>query len=220
MFDFLTKIKNYFSSSSKQKIILILLVGVILLASILFLFFSKKTEQKLLNNSISAQEQNILNAVSQKIKLPTQENPQIILITDSQYIRNNQPFFAQAENGDVMIVYSSYLVLYRPSEDRVVNSGPVIKPQEKSNFTVEVRNGSGITGRAKLWKDKLEKVGYKVTTATNAEKGNYEKTMVMFKPGVNFPEIISFVRGDFITILPDGEKPINSDILVILGKDS
>lgn len=49
---------------------------------------------------------------------------------DVAQLRKTQDFFKNAENGDVVIMYSSVIYLYRPSQDRVVSAGSVLPSGE------------------------------------------------------------------------------------------
>jgi hypothetical protein len=62
--------------------------------------------------------------------LPDEQSPQIAEVQDVAQLRKTQDFFKNAENGDVVIMYSSVIYLYRPSQDRVVSAGSVLPSGE------------------------------------------------------------------------------------------
>lgn len=78
---------------------------------------------------ISSQEQ--VNAILQKvgalIQLPPGETPTMATINDAASAKKSQPFLANAQNGDVLIVYpnAAEALLYRPSTDKLIAVGPV-----------------------------------------------------------------------------------------------
>jgi len=84
------------------------------------------------NPSLQGQEQaaEILHRVGQIIQLPTGETPTMAAINNAAVAKQNQPFLANAENGDVLIVYSNAgeALLYRPSTDKLIAVGPVDTP--------------------------------------------------------------------------------------------
>lgn len=74
-----------------------------------------------------AQENTILAKVGKLIPLPTNETPTIAMVRDAASAKQDQPFLAPAENGDVLIVYTNAqeAILYRPSSDKIIVVGPV-----------------------------------------------------------------------------------------------
>lgn len=69
----------------------------------------------------------ILTKVGALIQLPPGETPSMATITDAASAKKVQPFLVNAQNGDVLIVYSQAgeALLYRPSTDKLVAVGPV-----------------------------------------------------------------------------------------------
>lgn len=64
----------------------------------------------------------IVNAVSKLIELPPVQPDDIIPIKDKSLLKD-QPFFDQAKNDDVLLVYRTIkkAVLYRPSTNKIVD---------------------------------------------------------------------------------------------------
>ncbi len=73
------------------------------------------------------QVQKILVQVGKIIQLPTGETPSVATVKDAVSIKQGQPFLANAQNGDILIVYANKAeaFLYRPSTNRLINVGPV-----------------------------------------------------------------------------------------------
>ena len=73
----------------------------------------------------------VLTKVSKLIELPQGEAPQMATIEDAESVKTVQPFLANAQNGDILIVYSSAQIalLYRPSENKLIAVGPVTNDQ-------------------------------------------------------------------------------------------
>jgi hypothetical protein len=69
----------------------------------------------------------ILGKVGALIQLPQNETPTMATITDAAAVKSTQPFLANAENGDVLIVYpnAETALLYRPSTNKLIAVGPV-----------------------------------------------------------------------------------------------
>lgn len=54
-------------------------------------------------------------------------------------------------------------------------------PIKKDSITIEIQNGTGITGEAKLLQDKLKSLGYSEITVGNADSTDNTETTVTFK---------------------------------------
>lgn len=69
----------------------------------------------------------ILNNVSEIIVLPKDETPELVQMTKADQVSKEQPFFVDAKNGDIFIAYAKAkkAIIYRPSENIIVNVGPI-----------------------------------------------------------------------------------------------
>lgn len=69
----------------------------------------------------------------QKLMTLPEETPQFATVSDVEKIRN-QPFFNNAQNGDVVLVYqqSRKTILYRPSENKIIEVGTLNLPTPTS----------------------------------------------------------------------------------------
>ena len=67
-----------------------------------------------------------IDAVGKLIVLPTGEEPTIATVTDPKALQD-QPFFANAEVGDRVLIYqtSKKAILYRPSTNIILNIAPL-----------------------------------------------------------------------------------------------
>jgi hypothetical protein len=65
--------------------------------------------------------------VGELILLPADETPIVATITDAGALKQDQPFYENAENGDMLLIYNGAqrAILYRPSLDRLVNVAPI-----------------------------------------------------------------------------------------------
>jgi hypothetical protein len=70
------------------------------------------------------------NAVIAKVKaltvLPAEE-PVLFTVNDANLLKTQQAFFKDAQNGDVLMVFQkdSKALIYRESENKIVNAGPI-----------------------------------------------------------------------------------------------
>lgn len=76
----------------------------------------------------SVQEENsrLLASLAQFIVLPANEEPSIATVTDPEKLRG-QAFFANAKLGDKVVIYTKAkkAILYRPSENKVIDVAPL-----------------------------------------------------------------------------------------------
>ena len=77
----------------------------------------KKNPEKI----IQEQTASLIEKVGKLVVLPTDEKPTIATVSDPELLKD-QPFFAKAQKGFKVLVYSSSgkSILYDPFEDRVV----------------------------------------------------------------------------------------------------
>lgn len=82
-------------------------------------------KQKLDGNqaaNVSHQTASIVSRVQKLILLPHNETPTIVTVKDASKLQS-EAFYADAQNGDVTLVYSKAkkAILYRPSQNIIVN---------------------------------------------------------------------------------------------------
>lgn len=126
-------IVELFKSLLKKPIFLLSLF-LILSLGVLGVVYSQyqKTQNELAKvksdpRAIRAEEtKKIVEQVSRVMVLPSNETPTIATITDISKIKN-QPFFAKAENGDKLLIYTNArrAILFRPSTNKVIDIAPV-----------------------------------------------------------------------------------------------
>ncbi|NDC22219.1 hypothetical protein EBZ57_02500 [bacterium] len=124
---------------------IIIEVVLVLIIAALGLYVSQlSTKNKDLNNQIGVLNQNpaiqqqkeaeaTIKAVGKITKLPTGETPQVLVVTDPKTAAKNQPFFANSQTGDKVLVYvkENQAILYRPSTDKII----LLAPLNLSNTT-------------------------------------------------------------------------------------
>jgi len=67
----------------------------------------------------------VLKDVGKLILLPINETPTVATIEDAQALAKDQAFFADAQNGDKVLIYSNRAMIYSPERNVLVNVGPV-----------------------------------------------------------------------------------------------
>lgn len=72
---------------------------------------------------------NLVAKIGTLIELPAGEEPTIATVTDKTKL-TDQPFFASAQNGDVVLIYThaKKAYLYRPGSNKILDVAPVNFP--------------------------------------------------------------------------------------------
>jgi hypothetical protein len=83
-------------------------------------------QQRKINNSAEVNSRKTQESVAKLMLLPDEEAI-ISEISDANSVKG-QPFFAQAENGDQVLLFleAAKIVIYRPSANKIVNAGPIV----------------------------------------------------------------------------------------------
>lgn len=75
---------------------------------------------------VQAETESLISKVGKLINLPADEKPTVATVTDESKIKD-QVFFQKAQNGDIVLIYtnSQKAILYRPSENKIIEVGTV-----------------------------------------------------------------------------------------------
>lgn len=92
---------------------------------------------------------NFVDAVSEHIILPQDEEPVAAKIVDIDELLKTQPFYRGAINGDILLIYqaAAKAILYSPSRDILVNVGPIVVDEEAP---VDAQTGTDTSGGVPL----------------------------------------------------------------------
>lgn len=76
--------------------------------------------------SAQAETDRLKQQVAALIDVPADEEPTIASVVDVDKLRN-QAFFAKAQNGDKVLMYqqAKRAILYRPSENKIIEVAPI-----------------------------------------------------------------------------------------------
>jgi len=101
--------------------LLLIIAAVLSVAASVVLTYSYHTNPDVATSKRARQ----LSELAQKhLSLPDNEVPALVEVTDASKLKN-QPFFAAAQNGDVVLLFRStrQAVIYRQAGDAIVASG-------------------------------------------------------------------------------------------------
>lgn len=121
-----SKPKKAFHFNKKRFFSLLAVLIVIIVAGFVYykFYYSTPGQQQKRDERTTTQ---LVKKVSKLMILPKDQKPTVFDIEDPNVLVQQQAFFAGAEKGDKLIVYSesSKAIIYSPKKDMIVNVGPV-----------------------------------------------------------------------------------------------
>lgn len=130
-----------------KKVGLILLFLLLLVASLsaVYLYIRYKKATEIIGSPpdlTKAQTENLVKQVGRLIELPDEE-PTIASVLDKNKL-SDQPFFKNAENGDRVLVFrnAKKAILYRPSENKIIEVAPVNIGTQSATTTQPLLNAN------------------------------------------------------------------------------
>lgn len=110
----------------RSPLAVIVLVSILLIAIAAAGYFYLKVKKLETVTSGQDSSQALLDQVSKLIILPQDEQPTIATVTDTEKLKD-QAFFANAQAGDKVIIYTTAkkAILFRPSENKIVEVAPL-----------------------------------------------------------------------------------------------
>jgi hypothetical protein len=123
---------------------------------------------------------------------------------------------------DANVDGAAVLKLQQPEADQMIAafaSGAPLDPSAVQVMTLEVLNGNGVKGSATRWSDLLRGKGFEVTRIGDAEREDFETTLVIVRPdfldgGASIVEALGFGQ------VETGEVGSAFDAVVIVGADA
>ena len=179
---------------------------------------------------LQKEEEELIKRVGELISLPEGEDPSVATVTDEEKL-GDQVFFSNAKEGDKVLIYTNArkVILYRPSEDRVVEVGSVNIQEEVEGDSTEAQNrfvllnGTQTTGLTNTMESDLTKVVPEavVVSKANAASLDYERSLLVnLGTSSDQAEQLADDLGIELATLPEGERrPEDADFLIIVGSD-
>jgi len=119
------KVKKKRSAAPILFFLIFLLLGSLTVLSFQLYWDSRKTLSKLEQAApqvlLDLETKDIIARVRKHMVLPDEE-PLVNTVTDADKVRG-EPFYAKAQNGDKVIVFSNRAILYSPTQDKIVEVG-------------------------------------------------------------------------------------------------
>ena len=216
-------------SSPKSLIIVLAILAVAgIIVSVYFYLQYQHSQQLLKNPTLAGQieSSDLVNRVGMLMELPRNEQPTIATVSDYKQLKD-QPFFTNAVNGDKVLIYTKAkkAILYDPKMNKIVEVAPVNLGNAANPTVSPVRvalyNGTATAAATATIEQELKTKVNNITIATKTSaKGDYTKNLIIDLTGQNgtsVSQLASLLNGE-VSSLPTGEiKPLNADILVIVG---
>lgn len=108
-----------------------------------------------------------------------------------------------------------------PTPTKSPTPTPTKTEVDKSKYSVEILNGSGIAGEAGRAKTYLEDEGYDISSTSNADKFDYQESVLEVGKDVNkdyLTELKVFISKKYLLNETVEEAAGTEDILLIIGK--
>lgn len=211
------------SAGNKSKIFLIIAgILVVLLAGAAIYFFIKYQGIKKNPNQVAQAEVNrIVKLVGQLIALPNDESPTLATIKDKDQLKD-QPFFANAQNGDVILIYTKAkkAIVYREKGNKIINVGPISIDQKNGTPVAIVNAGGDTDATIKKLNDKFNG-SVTVTGTTDAKNKNSVKGITVVDVAGNNGDLTKQIAteiGGTVGSLPSGETTPSGANIVIFVK--
>ncbi|TXI87236.1 MAG: hypothetical protein E6Q36_07860 [Chryseobacterium sp.] len=206
-----------------QKIIYII-AGVLLigLAAVAVYFYIQYQNIKKNPNQVAKAETDALVAqVSKLIDLPKDETPTVATVLDKEKLKD-QPFFAGAENGDKILIYTKAkkAIIYRPKDNKLINVGPIAIDQ-KAQLPIAIVNAGGDSGAVESKLNNKFTSGITIVSKTDAKNRNsVKKVTVVDVSGQNAEAAkqIAAELGGEVGSLPAGETAPQGASIVVFAK--
>lgn len=159
--------------------------------------------------------------------------------------RDNPPVYEQRSKngklGKILLLIIVVLILlvagwYFMRNRNVAQPAPVATPVptetplpinepvfNRSDWSLEILNGSGVAGAAKKLADKIQAQGYPIVKTGNAEKDNYSQTQILVK--ISLQDQVELIIADLkdtikIASVAGELKEGTASARIIIGKDS
>ena len=117
---------------NKERVIVFLIIVVLIITGGFVYYKNQKSKSQVSQQTLSLTQQRekenseLIEKIGKLILLPSGEQPTIATVSDKSQL-STQPFFANALDGDKVLVYANAkkAILYRPSTNQVIEVAPV-----------------------------------------------------------------------------------------------
>lgn len=143
-----------------------------------------------------------------------------LLIFIGLLILGGAGIFFFTKSGSTPIATPTPTFKTEPIQTTAGTATPTSAPVKKDEVSIEIQNGTGITGEAKLLQDKLKVLGYSDITVGNASSTDNTDTTVTFLKTLSQTvqdEIKKELEKTYKTVTVKTSTTQKSDILILTG---
>lgn len=155
-----------------------------------------------------AQVDRLVAKIARFLVVPANEKPIVLVLSDAESRAQQQPFYRDAKNGDILFVYGTKAIIYDVRADKLVNVGPIQRndatpvpspadgtasgsaqvspsaspagtPVAPEKITIDVRNGTTTAGLATTTANELKKNTWVTVGKVGDAKGTFTKTVLV-----------------------------------------
>jgi len=210
------------SSGSKSKIFLIVasIVVIAMAAAAVYFFIQYQGIKKNPNQVAQAELNKIVKLVGKLIALPSDESPTLATVLDKDKLKD-QPFFANTQNGDVILIYTKAkkAIVYREKENKIINVGPISIDQKNGTPIALVNAGGDIDATVKKLNNKFNGA-ITITDTTEAKNKSSVKGVTVVDVAGNNGDLAKQIATELsgtVGSLPSGETaPAGANILIFV----
>ncbi|HUO75695.1 MAG TPA: LytR C-terminal domain-containing protein [Candidatus Paceibacterota bacterium] len=184
--------------------------------------------------------------ISQFMNVPSGETPSVVVLQNTADLAKQQSFYKDAQDGDILLLFSNRAIIYDALTNKLVNVGPIVQnsatplpdgtasasasvtpspsatPGVPEKVKVDVRNGTTKAGLAGATASTLKKNTWITIGSVSDAKATYTSTLIIDLSGGTKPNAVAALaaqlNGTVQTTIPKGEASSTADILVIVGQ--
>jgi len=75
----------------------------------------------------------VIQRLEKHMTIPTGEEPLVATITDAIKLKETEPFYKNAKNGDKVVIWKEKALIYRLEDDKIVDFGVVIRSNQQGS---------------------------------------------------------------------------------------
>lgn len=201
------------------------------------------------STDLQAAPETLIDKVKKHLIVTEEDVPYIATITNINLVREkNQDFYANAEDGDKVIVWKDRAVIYSEKKDRIVTvatAKPLLAAgssavtgnqtattteimtqaqlieRQIASTTIEIRNGSRKNGAARTLRQSLESAGLRIEKVGDTPMV-YEGTRIVDLTNGSATAVIDMIlkstSGTVMTSLPENERASTAQVLILIGR--
>ncbi len=177
---------------------------------------------------IKREEKALVAEISKSLTLPKDEEPTIATVTDPEKL-SEQFFFKNVQKGDKLLIYqnSKKVILYRPSENRVIEVGVVNIKQDDTTkaaqtFKMAILNSTKDTAVVSAMQENVQKIDSTISVTDKVTSVlSYNESFLVDVKGDKKDLAQKLAQGLDVKVgsLSEVEKKPDVDFVLVIGAD-